>query len=78
MLHDLKVRDCLKKRLKHAGRSQDGHRASRQERRVTCSPPARASSSARRARTSKALKRDLQKIVGVPVHVNIEEVQSPN
>jgi small subunit ribosomal protein S3 len=39
--------------------------------------PALAWSSARRARTSSHLKADLRKIMGVQVHVNIEEIRKP-
>ena len=78
MLHeDLKVRDYLKKRLAHASVSRVIIERPAKNARITLYSARPGVVIGKKGEDIEALKRDLQKIVGVPVHVNIEEVRKP-
>ncbi|NMG33944.1 30S ribosomal protein S3 [Azoarcus sp. TTM-91] len=78
MLHeDLKVRDYLKKRLAHASVGRVIIERPAKNARVTLYSARPGVVIGKKGEDIEALKRDLQKIVGVPVHVNIEEVRKP-
>ena len=78
MLHeDLKVRDYLKKRLAHASVGRVVIERPAKNARVTLYSARPGVVIGKKGEDIEALKRDLQKIVGVPVHVNIEEVRKP-
>ena len=78
MLHeDLKVRDYLKKRLAHASIARVVIERPAKNARITLFSARPGVVIGEKGEDIEALKRDLQKIVGVPVHVNIEEVRKP-
>ena len=78
MLHeDLKVRDYLKKRLAHASVARVLIERPAKNARITLFSARPGVVIGKKGEDIEALKRDLQKIVGVPVHVNIEEVRKP-
>lgn len=78
MLHeDLKVREYLKKRLAHASVGRVIIERPAKNARVTLYSARPGVVIGKKGEDIEALKRDLQKIVGVPVHVNIEEVRKP-
>jgi small subunit ribosomal protein S3 len=75
---DLKVRELLKKKLAQAGISKIQIERPAKTARVTihtgssgCRP------SARRARTSEKLRKEVTKVMGVPAHINVTEVRKP-
>ena len=78
MLHeDLKVREYLKKRLAHASVARVLIERPAKNARITLFSARPGVVIGKKGEDIEALKRDLQKIVGVPVHVNIEEVRKP-
>jgi len=78
MLHeDLKVREYLKKRLAHASLGRVLIERPAKNARITLFSARPGVVIGKKGEDIEALKRDLQKIVGVPVHVNIEEVRKP-
>ena len=78
MLHeDIKVRDYLKKRLSHASIGRIVIERPAKNARVTLYSARPGVVIGKKGEDIEALKRDLQKIVGVPVHVSIEEVRKP-
>ena len=78
MLHeDLKVRDYLKKRLAHASVSRVIIERPAKNARITLYSARPGVVIGKKGEDIEALKRDLQQIMGVPVHVNIEEVRKP-
>ena len=74
---DLKVREYLKKRLSHASVSRVIIERPAKNARITLFSARPGVVIGRKGEDIEALKRDLQKIIGVPVHVNIEEVRKP-
>ncbi|MDY0071896.1 MAG: 30S ribosomal protein S3 [Thauera sp.] len=78
MLHeDLKVREYLKKRLAHASVGRVVIERPAKNARVTLYSARPGVVIGKKGEDIEALKRDLQKIIGVPVHVNIEEIRKP-
>ena len=75
---DIKVREYLQQEAAHASVGRILIERPAKNARITISRRApRAWSSARRARTSRRCAPSLQKMMGVPVHVNIEEIRKP-
>ncbi|MDR1855067.1 MAG: 30S ribosomal protein S3 [Azoarcus sp.] len=74
---DLKVRDYLKKRLAHASLSRVVIERPAKNARITLFSARPGVVIGKKGEDIEALKQDLQKIIGVPVHVNIEEVRKP-
>ncbi|MDR1229670.1 MAG: 30S ribosomal protein S3 [Azoarcus sp.] len=74
---DLKVRDYLKKRLAHASVSRVVIERPAKNARITLFSARPGVVIGKKGEEIEALKQDLQKIIGVPVHVNIEEVRKP-
>jgi small subunit ribosomal protein S3 len=78
MLHeDLKVRSFLKKRLAHASVGRIVIERPAKNARITLFSARPGVVIGKKGEDIEALKRELQKIMGVPVHVNIEEVRKP-
>lgn len=78
MLHeDLKVRQFLKKRLKNASIGRVIIERPAKNARVTLYSARPGVVIGKKGEDIEKLKGELQKIVGVPVHVNIEEVRKP-
>ena len=78
MLHeDLKVRSFLKKRLAHASVGRIIIERPAKNARITLFSARPGVVIGKKGEDIEALKRDLQRIMGVPVHVNIEEVRKP-
>lgn len=78
MLHeDLKVRAFLKKRLAHASVGKVTIERPAKNARITLYSARPGVVIGKKGEDIEALKRELQKIMGVPVHVNIEEVRKP-
>ncbi|MCK0507141.1 MULTISPECIES: 30S ribosomal protein S3 [Aromatoleum] len=78
MLHeDLKVRDFLKKRLAHASVGRIVIERPAKNARITLFSARPGVVIGKKGEDIELLKRELQKIMGVPVHVNIEEVRKP-
>ena len=78
MLHeDLKVRAFLKKRLAHASVGRVTIERPAKNARITLFSARPGVVIGKKGEDIEALKRELQKIMGVPVHVNIEEVRKP-
>jgi len=74
---DLQVRDFLKKRLAHASVGRVVIERPAKNARITLYSARPGVVIGKKGEDIENLKRDLQKIVGVPVHVNIEEVRKP-
>ena len=74
---DLKVREYLKKRLSHASVGRVVIERPAKNARITLYSARPGVVIGKKGEDIEALKRDLQGIVGVPVHVNIEEVRKP-
>jgi small subunit ribosomal protein S3 len=74
---DLKVRDFQQKRLAHASIGRVVFERPANNARITLFSARPGVVIGKKGEDIEALKRDLQKIVGVPVHVNIEEVRKP-
>ncbi|MDR2614889.1 MAG: 30S ribosomal protein S3 [Candidatus Accumulibacter sp.] len=77
LAEDLKVRTYLKKRLAHASVSRVVIERPAKNARITLFSARPGVVIGKKGEDIEALKRDLQKIIGVPVHVNIEEVRKP-
>ncbi|MDR0565129.1 MAG: 30S ribosomal protein S3 [Azoarcus sp.] len=77
LAEDIKVREYLKKRLSHASVSRVVIERPAKNARITLYSSRPGVVIGKKGEDIEALKRDLQKIVGVPVHVNIEEVRKP-
>src|SRR5574338_1248984 len=78
MLHeDLKVREYLKKRLSHASVGRIIIERPAKNARITLFSARPGVVIGKKGEDIELLKRELQKIMGVPVHVNIEEVRKP-
>ncbi|MCB1955676.1 MAG: 30S ribosomal protein S3 [Rhodocyclaceae bacterium] len=77
-LHDdLKVREYLKKKLAHASVGRVVIERPAKNARITLFSARPGVVIGKKGEDIEALKKDLQQIVGVPVHVNIEEVRKP-
>ncbi len=78
MLHeDLKVRDFLKKRLAHASLGRIVIERPSKNARITLFSARPGVVIGKKGEDIEVLKKELQSIMGVPVHVNIEEVRKP-
>lgn len=78
MLHeDIKVRDFLKKKLAHASVGRVIIERPAKNARITLFSARPGVVIGKKGEDIEVLKRELQKIMGVPVHVNIEEVRKP-
>ena len=78
MLHeDVKVRDFLKKRLAHASVGRVVIERPAKNARITLFSARPGVIIGKKGEDIETLKRELQGIMGVPVHVNIEEVRKP-
>ena len=78
MLHeDLKVREFLKKRLAHASLGRIVIERPSKNARITLFSARPGVVIGKKGEDIEVLKRELQKIMGVPVHVNIEEIRKP-
>ncbi len=78
MLHeDLEVRKYLSKKLSHASVGRVVIERPAKNARVTLYSARPGVVIGKKGEDIEVLKRDLQKLIGVPVHVNIEEVRKP-
>ncbi len=78
MLHeDIKVRGFLKKRLSHASVGRIVIERPAKNARITLFSARPGVVIGKKGEDIETLKRELQKIMGVPVHVNIEEIRKP-
>ncbi|MDR2015392.1 MAG: 30S ribosomal protein S3 [Azoarcus sp.] len=77
LAEDIKVREYLRKRLSHASLSRVIIERPAKNARITLFSARPGVVIGRKGEDIEALKRDLQKIVGVPVHVSIEEIRKP-
>jgi small subunit ribosomal protein S3 len=74
---DIKVRDFLKKRLAHAAVSRVVIERPAKNARITIYSARPGVVIGKKGEDIESLKAELQKLLGVPVHVNIEEVRKP-
>src|SRR5687767_15429667 len=77
LLEDLKVREFLKKKLAHAAVSKVIIERPTKNARITVHSARPGVVIGKKGEDIEALKSELQKMLGVPVHVNIEEVRKP-
>jgi len=77
LLEDIKVRDHLKKKLAHAAVSRVVIERPAKNARITVYSARPGVVIGKKGEDIEALKIELQKMLGVPVHVNIEEVRKP-
>jgi small subunit ribosomal protein S3 len=77
LLEDIKVRDHLKKKLAHAAVSRIVIERPAKNARITVYSARPGVVIGKKGEDIEALKVELQKMLGVPVHVNIEEVRKP-
>jgi len=77
LLEDIKVRDHLKKKLAHAAVSRIVIERPAKNARITVHSARPGVVIGKKGEDIEALKIELQKMLGVPVHVNIEEVRKP-
>ena len=77
LLEDIKVRDHLKARLAHAAVSRVVIERPAKNARITVFSARPGVVIGKKGEDIEALKADLQKMLRVPVHVNIEEVRKP-
>ena len=77
LLEDIKVRDHLKKKLAHAAVSRIVIERPTKNARITVYSARPGVVIGKKGEDIEALKVELQKMLGVPVHVNIEEVRKP-
>jgi small subunit ribosomal protein S3 len=77
LLEDIKVRDHLKKKLAHAAVSRIVIERPAKNARITVHSARPGVVIGKKGEDIEALKVELQKMLGVPVHVNIEEVRKP-
>ncbi len=77
LLEDIKVRDYLKKRLSQAAVSRIVIERPAKNARITVFSARPGMVIGKKGEDIERLKSDLQKMLGVPVHVNIEEVRKP-
>lgn len=74
---DIKVRGYLKKKLAHAAVSRIEIERPARNARITIHSARPGIVIGKKGEDIEVLKRDLQKMMGIPVHVNIEEVRKP-
>jgi small subunit ribosomal protein S3 len=74
---DIKVRAYLKKKLSHAAVSRIEIERPARNARITIHSARPGIVIGKKGEDIEVLKRDLQKMMGIPVHVNIEEVRKP-
>ena len=77
LLEDIQVRGYLKKKLKNASVGRVLIERPAKNARVTIYSARPGVVIGKKGEDIELLKRDLQKLIGVPVHVNIEEVRKP-
>jgi small subunit ribosomal protein S3 len=77
LLDDIKVRDYLKSRLAHAAVSKVVIERPAKNARITVFSARPGVVIGKKGEDIESLKVELQKMLGVPVHVNIEEVRKP-
>ena len=77
LLEDLKVREFLKKKLAHAAVSRVIIERPAKNARITVHSARPGVVIGKKGEDIESLKGELQKMLGVPVHVNIEEVRKP-
>ncbi|AUN94004.1 30S ribosomal protein S3 [Pseudazoarcus pumilus] len=77
LAEDVKVRDFLKKRLAHASVAKVIIERPAKNARITLFSARPGVVIGKKGEDIEKLKRELQAIIGVPVHVNIEEVRKP-
>lgn len=77
LLEDIKVRDYLKQRLSQAAVSRIVIERPAKNARITVFSARPGMVIGKKGEDIERLKSDLQKMLGVPVHVNIEEVRKP-
>jgi small subunit ribosomal protein S3 len=77
LLEDLKVRDHLKRKLAHAAVSKVVIERPAKNARITVHSARPGVVIGKKGEDIESLKVELQKMLGVPVHVNIEEVRKP-
>ena len=77
LLEDIKVREYLKKRLSQAAVSRVVIERPAKNARITVFSARPGMVIGKKGEDIERLKSDLQKMLGVPVHVNIEEVRKP-
>ncbi len=77
LLEDLRVRDYLKKKLAHAAVSRVVIERPAKNARITIYSARPGVVIGKKGEDIESLKVELQKMLGVPVHVNIEEVRKP-
>ncbi|MBI2295025.1 MAG: 30S ribosomal protein S3 [Betaproteobacteria bacterium] len=77
LLEDLKVRDHLKSKLAHAAVSRVVIERPAKNARITVHSARPGVVIGKKGEDIESLKVELQKMLGVPVHVNIEEVRKP-
>ena len=77
LLEDIKVREYLKKRLSRAAVSRVVIERPAKNARITVFSARPGMVIGKKGEDIERLKSDLQKMLGVPVHVNIEEVRKP-
>lgn len=77
LLADLKVREFLTKKLAAAGVGKIRIERPAKNAKVTLSAARPGVVIGQKGKGAEALKRDVEKIMGVPVHINIEEIRKP-
>src|SRR6202008_3144035 len=77
LLEDLRVREHLKKKLAHAAVSKVIIERPAKNARITIHSARPGVVIGKKGEDIESLKGELQKMLGVPVHVNIEEVRKP-
>ena len=77
LLEDIKVRDFLKKKLAHAAVSRVVIERPAKNARITVHGARPGVVIGKKGEDIESLKGELQRMLGVPVHVNIEEVRKP-
>jgi small subunit ribosomal protein S3 len=77
LLEDIKVRDFLRKRLAHAAVSKVVIERPAKNARITIHSARPGVVIGKKGEDIEALRAELHKLMGVPVHVNIEEVRKP-
>jgi small subunit ribosomal protein S3 len=77
LLEDIKVRDHLKKKLAHAAVSRIVIERPAKNARITVHSARPGVVIGKKGEDIESLKVELQRMLGVPVHVNIEEVRKP-
>jgi small subunit ribosomal protein S3 len=77
LLEDLKVRDHLRRKLAHAAVSRVVIERPAKNARITIFSARPGVVIGKKGEDIESLRSDLQKMLGVPVHVNIEEVRKP-